>query len=114
MTAALRLILIVVLLLTAQGLAAARGQARVAGEMVLCAGGKLITVLVDDQGRPVERLVICPDMALSLMSATAVVTPEPTLSETVLFLPSQVPDARGTGRDAPIAQARDPPIARTV
>lgn len=111
MTAAFRLFLIAVLLLTAQGLAAARGQSRIAGEMVLCAGGELIRVLVDEQGQPVERVVICPDMALGLMSAIAVVTPDPAPRQMVLFLPFQPAPPCCAGRDAPVAQARDPPAS---
>lgn len=114
MSATLRVFLIVVMLLTSQGLAAARGQARVAGEMVLCAGDKLVTVLVDEQGQPVERLVICPDMALNMMSAVAGATPQPALSETIMFLPFDESQIRCAGRDAPMTQARDPPNRGTV
>jgi hypothetical protein len=114
MSAAFRVILIAVLLLTSQGLAVARGQARVAGEMVLCAGGELMTVQVDEQGKPVERVVICPDMALNLMSAVAAPTPAPKLTETVLSLALEVALPCSNGRDAPVAQARAPPARRIV
>ncbi|HMQ39832.1 MAG TPA: hypothetical protein PKC09_01045 [Paracoccus sp. (in: a-proteobacteria)] len=114
MTALLRAFLIVVLLLTSQGLAAARGQSRVAGEMVFCAGGELVTLLVDDRGEPVEHVMVCPDMALNLMSAIAVVTPQPVLTESLLFLSAEAHESAPAGRDAPMAQARDPPRSRAA
>lgn len=109
MTALLRAFLIVVLLLTSQGLAAARGQSQVAGEMVLCAGGELVTVLVNDQDEPVEHVMVCPDMALNLMSAIAVFIPQPALTETLLVLSGDAHESVPAGREAPMAQARDPP-----
>ncbi|MDO5643669.1 MAG: hypothetical protein Q4G26_14950 [Paracoccus sp. (in: a-proteobacteria)] len=114
MSTALRAFLILTLLLTAQGLAVARGQARIAGEIVLCAGGEMITVLVDENGQPVKRMVICPDMALSLMSG---VVPAPVLiarPDSPLILPWTVTQAHAGSRPAPLAQARDPPPFPTV
>ena len=109
MNSAFRLALIAVMLLTSQALAAARGQSRIAGEMVLCAGGELITVHVDAQGQPVERVVICPDMALNLMAAVGIAAPQPVLSETVLRLAASDRTLPGSGREAPAGQARGPP-----
>lgn len=62
-----RLFLIVILLLTSQALASAKGQARIAGQIVLCVGETTITMQVDADGQPVQVVTICPDMALSLM-----------------------------------------------
>ena len=109
MSACFRAILIALLLLTSQGLAAARGQSHIAGELILCAGGEVVTVTVDQNGRPVERVTICPDMALNLMSAVAIATPAPPNGETLLQLPRISLTVYGAGRDAPTAQARDPP-----
>lgn len=114
MRALLRLTLIALLVLTSQSLAAARGQSRIAGEMVLCAGGELITIHVDDQGQPIDRMVICPDMALGLMAAIAMTAPPPILAESLVILSRPAPAPHGAGRAAPVAQARDPPLSRTV
>lgn len=110
MSALFRIVMIAALLLASQGLASARGQARIAGEMVLCAGGELITVQIDENGRPVERIVICPDMALNLMAAVHSSAPQPKLSETVIVLPRIIGAGRCNGSEAPIAQARAPPV----
>ncbi|MFV0411631.1 MAG: hypothetical protein ACK5LJ_18610 [Paracoccus sp. (in: a-proteobacteria)] len=110
MSAAFRAILILLLIVTSHGLAAARGQARAVGEQVICAGGELITVAVDDQGQPVRRVLICPDMALNLMSAVAALPAQPDLSETVWTLPFDAALSAGIGREAMEAQARGPPL----
>lgn len=67
MTRALRLCLILLLALTGVTLGHARGQTRVAGQVVLCAGGVLVTVT---QPGEAPRQTICPDMALGLLAAT--------------------------------------------
>lgn len=103
--------LIALLLLTSQAIAAARGQSRIAGTTVLCAGGELITINVDAQGQPVERVVICPDMALNLMSAVGSTAHQPALCETVLTLAVEDQRRPGHGRQTPAAQARGPPAA---
>ncbi|WBU59764.1 hypothetical protein [Paracoccus albus] len=109
MSACFRAVLIALLLLTSQGLAAARGQAHIAGELILCAGGEVVTLTVDQNGRPVERVTICPDMALNLMSAVAVATPVAPVRDKLHQLPKPIAALHGTGCDAPTAQARDPP-----
>ena len=69
MSVLLRLSLVLLLVVSGITLGAARGQARVAGAVVLCAGTTVQVQLVDAQGVPVPRTHICPDMALSLMAA---------------------------------------------
>ncbi len=73
---ALHLSLILLLVVTGLSLGAARGQARVAGQVVLCAGGAVTVQVVDADGHPVQRAMICPDMALSLLSAVALPPPQ--------------------------------------
>ncbi len=51
------------------GVGVARGQAPVAGQMVLCTGLGAITTSVDADGNPVERHGLCPDAALVFLAA---------------------------------------------
>jgi hypothetical protein len=77
------IILALLVTLTSQQMAVARGQAAVAGEMVLCTGlGSVVTVNVDADGQPTGPAHICPDCALSLMFAVA----DPALPTTALTL----------------------------
>lgn len=64
-------ILALVLGVTSIGLASARGQTHVGGQVVLCSGGRLITVTLDAAGQPIGPSHICPDMALGLLAALA-------------------------------------------
>jgi hypothetical protein len=111
MSAAFRLFLILMLALTSQGLAAARGQPRAVSELVICAGAAVITLSVDRDGQPVKHSDFCPDMAPQLLAGVSVDAPLPVVragaARAVLFMPV----TRIAGRDAPSAQARDPPRA---
>lgn len=57
------------LLVTAIAFGAARGQTRVAGQVVLCIGGAAVTIEVDEDGQPVGAVHVCPDCALSSLAA---------------------------------------------
>ena len=59
--------LAVVLVLTGQSMAAARGAADATGKMVLCVGTQSVVVYMDEQGQPVQAPHFCPDCTLSLM-----------------------------------------------
>jgi len=61
------LVFALVLGLTGQSMAFARGQAVATGEMVLCTGGGIVSVPVDAEGNPTGPAHICPDCALSLI-----------------------------------------------
>lgn len=61
----------IAVLLTSLSLGAARGQVLSGGQIVLCAGSTVSVQSVDVSGRPVNHVTICPDMALSLISAVA-------------------------------------------
>lgn len=58
---------------TAQQMAVARGQTRVAGEIILCLGGVTVAVAVDADGQPTGKSTgqqqICPDCALHFIAA---------------------------------------------
>lgn len=62
--------LAVVLALTGQSMAAARGAADATGKMVLCVGTQSVVVYMDEQGQPTQAPHFCPDCTLSLMDAT--------------------------------------------
>lgn len=63
------LLLVLVLAASSVTMAVARGQTRVAGEIVICSGYGLTTIRVDATGSPVGTVHICPDMALALFAA---------------------------------------------
>mgnify|MGYP001801645745 CR=1 FL=1 len=66
------LLLILTLVLTSQAFAVARGQAAVAGEMVLCIGHLTVTVEVDADGNPLETRPACEQcLAAALTALTA-------------------------------------------
>jgi hypothetical protein len=53
---------------TSVQLAVARGHTPVAGTIVICTGSGPVHVLVDKNGAPTDGLVICPDLALTLLA----------------------------------------------
>lgn len=105
----LRLSLILLLVLTGVTLGAARGQARIAGEIVLCSGSTVMTVAVDDQGQPVKHMMICPDMALSLMLGIHD-TPSILVVEQLVTASQAAPASTSvSGIQTDFARARGPP-----
>jgi hypothetical protein len=62
----LSLFLVLTLVVTAQAAAVARGQPGAVGEIVICAGGGLVTLRVDSQGDPVGPPHVCPDAVAGL------------------------------------------------
>lgn len=68
----LALSLALMLVLTGQGMAIARGASDPAGQMVLCTGTGPLSVYVDENGNPTGPPVFCPDCALLLLAAVAV------------------------------------------
>jgi hypothetical protein len=92
-------------------MAVARGQTRVAGEVVICSGYGLTTITVDEHGNPVEEVLICPDMALGLIAALAhalptVERPAGRASDLILVEPRLL-----HSRSFVVARARGPPLA---
>lgn len=110
MSSVLRLALILVLVLTGLTLAGARGQARIAGEMVLCAGEITMLVTVDAQGNPVKRVTICPDMAPSLMQAVAMTADFAAPERAAHGFKTAFLQLSPVGQPAVTAQARGPPF----
>ena len=110
---ALRLSLILVLALTGLSLGAARGQAKVAGQIVLCSGESVVTVAGDDQGKPITRVLICPDMALSLMQGIDDAPVCPVSPTRFSQFEAEVAETTATALRAVVARARDPPPSFT-
>ncbi|MFY0680925.1 MAG: hypothetical protein JXR13_10160 [Thalassovita sp.] len=61
--------LALILVMTAQTMAVARGAPAAVGQMELCSGSSAIVVLVDANGVPVEPAHLCPDCALSFFDS---------------------------------------------
>ena len=65
----LTLTLALLIAVTSQQMAMARGMAKDAnGQVILCTGQGAVTVTLDAQGNPMGLVHICPDCALSLMT----------------------------------------------
>ena len=62
-------LLAVVLALTSQSMAVARGSAAATGQMVLCTGTGPVAVFTDADGQPTSAPHICPDSALNVLLA---------------------------------------------
>lgn len=61
------LFLALMLALTSQSMAVARGASAAVGQMVLCTGSGPLAIYVDAQGQPTEAPHICPDSALNVL-----------------------------------------------
>lgn len=61
------LTLALVLALTSQSMAVARGAAPATGQMVLCTGAGTVMVYTDAEGQPTSAPHICPDAALNVL-----------------------------------------------
>ena len=67
----LTLTLALLIAVTSQQMAMARGMARdVSGQVILCTGQGVKTVPLNAQGEPMGPVHICPDCALTLMAFT--------------------------------------------
>lgn len=111
MSRLLRLSLILLLVVTGVALGHARGQSRIAGQVVLCAGGTITTRDVDADGAPVPLVHVCPDMALSVLaglSPEAAVPSAPSVPRRARRVPAGA-SAIEAERDG--ARARGPPSA---
>lgn len=104
------ILLILIVGVTSQSMAIARGQTRIADTVVICSGYGIVAIQVDAEGNPVGAPHICPDMALSLLAAPEAAPP-------VLSRPEggvQRVEPRETVRTAVsrtiAAQARGPPL----
>lgn len=113
-------LLAVILALTSVTMAVARGQTRVAGEMVLCSGYGIVVLHLDAAGNPVDgpggapggAVHLCPDMVLSMLAALplAEVLPQrPAPARATLALPFAL--VLPSGLAPGLVRARGPPAA---
>lgn len=63
------LALALLLVLTGQTMAFARGAAAPAGAMVLCTGTGPVTVYMDEDGQPTRPPHVCPECVMNLVAA---------------------------------------------
>lgn len=99
-----------VLAATSLTMAVARGQMRVAGEIILCTGDGPMTVAVNERGEPVGPVLICPDMALGLLAAVSAPMPQSSRPEGVTRMQAPADLARPASQAAPMPRSRGPPI----
>lgn len=59
--------LALILALTSQGMAVARGASAATGQMVLCTGAGPVAIYLDADGAPTSAPHICPDSALNVI-----------------------------------------------
>lgn len=72
-------LLALVLALTSQSMAVARGASAATGQMVLCTGSGPVAVYLDASGQPTSAPHICPDSALNVVfdgDASRIVVPQ--------------------------------------
>lgn len=105
---------ILLLCLTAQAMAVARGQTTTAdGQAILCTGAGLITVTLDatgkPTGKPTGRAPYCPDCALSLVLALALPDLPVRMVQARAAVFDVVADATALVSPLPGPGARDPP-----
>lgn len=105
------ILLALTVLMTSGAMASARGQMRDAsGAMVICTGAGVVTVLVDENGTPIEHGHICPDCALSVLAGLEDGFQLPELVILASHL-SELGWVRPTARaQAPETRARAPPV----
>ena len=89
--------------------AAARGQSPAVGTMEICTGTGPIHILVDENGEPTGRVMICPDYALALFADVWGDLPDAccSIEWRAVSLPSL--DTRKITAESQSAQARGPP-----
>lgn len=103
------LLLALLLGLTSQSLATARGQTRIGEAVLICSGEGFVTVTLDAEGNPVGPAHLCPDMVLAFFAAmdlSPVVLPEREGRTERAALP---PGPAAASQGAPLARARAPP-----
>jgi len=104
------LFLSVVLVLTSINFAHARGgHSGNSTDMVICTGTGLIILSIDENGQPVEKMVVCPDAISIFVDGFA--TPDmPDQALVVSFVLKRLPIAAKLGRETLSPSARGPPL----
>ncbi|MGO4851535.1 hypothetical protein [Phaeovulum sp. W22_SRMD_FR3] len=106
----LALAMALLLALTSESAAVARGQTMLAGQIILCSGAAITPVSGGPEGQPRGTAHLCPDMALTLLAALDLHPPHWQRPTTQLRRDVAPSRRRGQGRSLPVARARAPPL----
>lgn len=101
--------LALLIVVTSQQLAIARGQPHAMGQVEICSGDGIIVMTLDADGNPVGPAHICPDAALNLITGFTFESPEIT---PVIHMRRAVYLAEFADQNSvihTISSARDPP-----
>ncbi|MCV6584589.1 MAG: hypothetical protein OIF47_03570 [Marinibacterium sp.] len=101
--------LVVSLLFTAQTAVQARGQAMATDQMVICAGATTTVIYLDADGVPTSATHLCPDYALTLLSAPLPGLDLPVRPAVRTVQRLHVLSQAAQGRDLQRPRARAPP-----
>ena len=105
------LVLALMLALTGQSMAVARGASAAMGQMVLCTGAGPVAIYVDAQGKPTSAPHICPDSALNVAMADAVALVAAPMRIVVFVAPSLYFPTADVPRRKMRHDPRAPPVA---
>ncbi|WP_323766721.1 hypothetical protein [Marinovum sp.] len=105
------LLLALLLSLTGQSMAVARGAAPPVGVMVLCTGAGPLTVLVDETGAPTGPRHLCPECALSLFDAAPGSAAALLSRAFVREAPATPVHTTAAGQTLAAPRARGPPVS---
>jgi len=97
--------------LTGQSLAVARGASDVAGQIEICSGSGPVMIYVDADGQPVAAPRYCPEAALSLLATVWVSSAQPAMPQGAarsVQIPVRALEPRPSGQRP---KARAPPVS---
>ncbi|MEO9778098.1 MAG: hypothetical protein ABJH07_04580 [Sedimentitalea sp.] len=103
--------LVLLVALTGQAMAIARGAPGPAGLVELCTGGGPVMVYVDEDGEPVGAPHLCPEYALSLILQVAEPETQPYRADEPRRLATVRAELQNTELPQPPMLARAPPLA---
>lgn len=107
----LGLSLVLLLAITSQALAVARGEAPAAGYAVYCIGGSMVTVAIDADGHPVSEPHLCPDAVAGFAVLSLPQRPWAAPQVQAFDITRAEPVLRQALAQGPVPQARGPPSA---
>lgn len=107
---ALALAMALLLALTSESAAIARGQTMLAGQIILCSGAAITPVSGGPEGQPRGTAHLCPDMVLTLLAALDLHRPQWQRPTTRVSRDAVPLRRRGRDRGLPVARARAPPL----
>jgi hypothetical protein len=105
----LALTMALLLILTGQGVAMARGTPGASGRMVVCTGAGLVIIDRDASGHPTGPAHFCPDRALVLLAAVALAPPRRRVPAPIMRVKPAALALSFLPGHARLTSARDPP-----